>query len=167
MSNLHDFNDPPVFPTLSAPADPRSASDSLAIHEHDLTADMTALPGQIAYWSAMFASATEAALEAKAMLEQQEADTSEAFRDQFSSGKEKLTEARLPSLVDRDPDVRAAKTRHIKAEANRLRVKGMLDALFAKRDMLVQVGARQRQEMGALEPTTRREPAPPPHYRGQ
>lgn len=164
MSNLHDS---PVFPTLTAPADPRSASESLAIHEHDLTADMTALPGQIAYWSVMFATATEAALEAKAALEQQEADTSEALRDQYTGGKEKLTESRLSSLVDRDVDVRAAKTRHIKAEANRLRVKGMLDALFAKRDMLIQVGARQRAEMGALDPTTRRDPAPPSHYRGQ
>ena len=105
------------------------------------------IAADLAHWSEQFAESTRAFRKAEHQLETIKAHVYLHVRMMADSAGMKLTEAMVASQVCLDGKVSAAVTAHIDAEAEMLRVKGVVQALITKRDMLISLGAHIREEM--------------------
>ncbi len=113
------------------------------------------LPGDLAYWGERYAQALRLHLDAKAgakvtrakrELEIREKLRSEAPTD--AKGKpERVTEGAVTCSLESDDQVIDADTAERIAEVEVQRIKVILDAIRAKRDMIIQLGAQYRAEM--------------------
>lgn len=163
MAKLYDMDvDDYLYSTVNL--------EPLAIEE-----EFVRLPADLAYWNMRYAKALEALLRAKRdrdLLERRHymegreilmgkareaADTaaSEAA-DMVEGGKKKASvkvSVKAPTVGDIEsyatthPEVLAAREAEIVAEVEKVKLQGIVDAVRAKKDMLIQVGARQRTEM--------------------
>lgn len=122
-------------------------ADSVRIDPVDLNREFCELPPRLAFWNARLADATEKALETKADLETERARKLLEVREELRTAKEKATVDEVNAKVLLDDDVSDAHAVHIGAEAERLRVKGIVEAILCKRDMLQSLGAKIRAEM--------------------
>jgi hypothetical protein len=109
-------------------------------------------PADIAYWNERLARALKELLLAKQAREQVGARLHLELKARASlEGKD--TKVKPPTVDDLNaavevaPEYQAAKLREIEAEVDKARAWGVVEALRVKRDMLVQLGARQRIEM--------------------
>lgn len=125
------------------------ASDPATVDEN-----MTKIPSLLAYWNAQLAAATREHLLSDLHLDTVRANV--RSRIQSENEGRKLTVADLDALVIQDEDVQAAHKARIEAEASRISVRGMVDAVAAKRDMLQSIGARLRIEMASDSSVARR-----------
>lgn len=123
--------------------------ESVRIDPLQLNREYCRLPGQLAYWNAQLAEATEKAMEAKASFDRQRAITLLQKREEVVFAQLKRTVAEVDAMVTEDDDVVVAHACHVDAEARRMRVKGVVDAVHCKRDMLQSLGAKLRVEMEA------------------
>jgi hypothetical protein len=106
--------------------------------------------GVLALWIARAADAVADHVTAKAVREDKWASTYLDFREhQVDSSGKRYTETALAALVDTDLSYKAA----LKAEADAAHIArivgGIAEAVRAKKDMLVGLGANYRAEMGA------------------
>jgi hypothetical protein len=124
-------------------------ADSVAIDPLDLNREFTELPPQLAYWNAQFANATQASMEAKAAKDREEARVLLLVKETAKLSKDKLTVAEVEAKVNLNEDVQDTQDIYIEKEAERLRLKGIVDSVHAKRDMLQSLGAKIRVEMMA------------------
>ena len=124
--------------------------DSTEINPVALQTEFVQLSGHLAYWTQQYAEAQTQAATAKAALEQLEAKISLDHRTDREIKGMKATEALLSELVHTDDRWIKAKRAHILADGNRLKVSGIVDAIHAKKDMLVTLGAHMRAEMAAF-----------------
>lgn len=88
------------------------------------------------------ARADEAHSIAKAVYEELEATKYLEFR----SKEGKITEKTLEAMVATDPDVMKAQRAMFSAKRDYDTIKGYVDSLHAKKDMLIQLGADARKE---------------------
>lgn len=118
--------------------------EPLAIQE-----EFVRCPRDLAYWNERYANAYEEQVTAKLDLERLEGMTRIRIEAQHADAKppKKVTVPTLDALVLNDDAVYAAKVRHLKAEVETVRIKGVLDAVRSKRDMIVSIGAHIRAEM--------------------
>ena len=123
--------------------------EPLAIQE-----EFVRCPRDLAYWNERYAHAYEEQVTSKLDLERVEGMTRIRIEAQHADAKKKVTVPTVDALVLNDDDVYNAKVRHIKAEVEVVRIKGVLDAVRAKRDMIVSIGAHIRAEL-AGDPTIR------------
>lgn len=124
-------------------------ADSVAIDPLDLNREFTELPPQLAYWNAQLANATQASMEAKAQKDREEARVLLLVKETSRLSKDKLTVAEVEAKVNLNEDVQDTQDIYIEKEAERLRLKGIVDSIHAKRDMLQSLGAKIRVEMMA------------------
>lgn len=122
-------------------------ADSVAIDPLDLNREFTELPPQLAYWNAQLATATQSSMEAKAAKEREEARVLLLVKETAKLSKDKLTVAEVEAKVTMNEDVQDTQDIYIEKEAERLRLKGIVDSIHAKRDMLQSLGAKIRVEM--------------------
>lgn len=125
-------------------------------------------PGHVAYWSARYAKAIGEHLRATARrkklygllrirarneLEDEldlavAADTDDKPSTKPKrSGRQQITESMVDARVEQFPEWEDAQFCEIEAEVERERMRGAVEAMRAKKDMLVQCGANQRAEM--------------------
>lgn len=131
--------------------------ECLAIEPLVLTEEYVRLPSDVAYWNERYASVYKHWLEMKARRERVLAERSEELRKTLKFKKQadvadssgRVTIAEVESAVARDPAYQAARDKEIAAEAEKVRLFGVLDALRTKRDMLVSLGAHMRAEMSS------------------
>jgi hypothetical protein len=123
--------------------------DSIRIDPMDLNRAYCELPGQLAYWNGQLADLTHKAMLAKADHEADRARATLAIREADRLDKGKMTVGEVDAKVLLDTEVQDAQMVWIEAEAARLRVRGVVDALLAKRDMIQSLGAKLRAEMWA------------------
>jgi hypothetical protein len=128
--------------------------NSVGIDPLDLNKEFTELPPQLAYWNAQYARATKEAMQAKASKEREEARVLLLVRETAKLSKEKITLPEVDARVSLNEDVQDAQDIYLEKEAQRIRVKGIVDAILTKRDMLQSLGAKVRVEMMA-DPTVR------------
>lgn len=138
--------------------------ECVSIEPAALTEEYVRLPANVAYWSERHARTREALLRAKAAREHTAARVRLEVRERLTlimpdgnGGKARApTEATIEAHITLDPDYQQVKLAELEAEVAQLRVAGILEALRAKRDSLVGLGATVRQEM-QLEPRIRDE----------
>jgi hypothetical protein len=107
--------------------------------------EMQRIPSLIAYWNAKLADATTDHLRRDLALDVVRAETRQ--RVQIENDGKKMTVADLDALVTLDPAVQEAHNARIEADGTARTVRGMVDAIAAKRDMLQSIGARLRLEL--------------------
>jgi hypothetical protein len=105
------------------------------------------VPADLAYWGRKYADAVKAALVAEHDRKVTYAEERLRVRALAQAGNVKLTEADVEATVERSPPCRAAKLAEIEAEAGKVGARVALDAVSAKRDMVMSLGAHIRAEM--------------------
>mgnify|MGYP001585933619 CR=1 FL=1 len=146
----------------------KAIRDSVTVVPEALQEDFVSLPAFLAYWSHRYAAAVRAALvaeavrketEARAWLETRAVFQAEADAEVMKAAKAAAkADAKVPkaakqtvddikaTVAVRD-DVRGAIIAEANAEAERERIRGVLDAVRAKQSALLTIGAAQRVEM--------------------
>lgn len=138
-----DLEKPPEFKSKVEHFDLRQVE----IDPLNLDKEFMELPGWLAYWNQQLADAIEATMLAKAELEREEANKTLWYRSQAEFDKKKLTVDAINAKVIDHEDVVMARQIYIERDAQRLRIKGIVDAIIAKKDMLQSLGAKLRAEM--------------------
>ena len=124
-----------------------------AIHE-----EYVRLPVDMATWNHRHAGAQRRAMITKSNLDYVRSIVYLATRERLRALDPKATEAMIAAAVEQDDRVRSAVADDIDAQVHAIRTRGELDALRAKRDMLVSLGAGLRAEWAAI---GNRPPQPP------
>lgn len=120
----------------------------ISIDEAQLDEEFRTFAGYYAYWTNQYSQAIEAALMAKRDLERTEAKIGLETRETRRLEKAKApTVDEVKSIVLNDPQVRLAHMDFVTAEAEKIRIRGIVDAVSAKKDMLQSLGAKRRLEM--------------------
>ena len=105
------------------------------------------LPGDIAFWTARHAAAIGHSLRAEGYRKKLRALLLIEHRETMIQHGFKPTESQVDSKTECDDRYQEAVAAEITCEVERERLKGAVNALMAKRDMLVQMGANHRAEM--------------------
>lgn len=121
------------------------------------------VPSDMAYWNERFASVFRHWKECKAKRERVWSERlfglrrdleleseRKAAASLLTAPKFKLTVDMVEAAVHRDEQYQQAVDREIAAESEKVRLYGVLEAIRAKRDMLVSLGAQMRAELDAL-----------------
>ncbi len=119
------------------------------IDDTQLDNEFIELPSALAFWSAQYAEAIRDQMTAKHNLESVSAKLHLVTKAEAEFTKKKLTVADTESKVRESPEYTDAMLLLIEAEARKARLKGCLEAVHAKKDMLQSLGAKLRAEMGA------------------
>lgn len=138
-----------------------------------LEEEFVSLPSQMAYWNERYAQANRTYLQAKIKregtfarvrleLKAKAEMTSQEAADDKAEDKKKAAKPKGPTvddlkaMTDQNPEVRAAVEHELMSEVEYDRLRGVMEALRAKREMLVSLGAHLRAEM-AVNPNMREE----------
>jgi hypothetical protein len=124
-----------------------------SIDDADLDREFRELPATIARWNHLYAVAVRECLQSDLDLERMEAVATAKVRDSFV-GKQMTVNEMKARLLAMD-EFQAARQRVVDAESTKYEVRGVCEALEAKRWMLQSLGARQRVEM-ERDPVVRR-----------
>lgn len=130
--------------------------DPLCIQE-----EYVRLPADLAYWNQRYAVAYRTHARERLARKRLEALLAIQYRETFADEGKRPTEAMVAAAVSTDERLDAALGREVEAEVEKVRLYGVLDAVRAKREMLVSLGAHIRQEM-QHDPTIRAQ-----HARGK
>lgn len=122
-------------------------ADSVQIYPEAIQEEYVRLPSDLAYWGQRYTDALRAFLTAKVNLDRTEARLKIACRAELEAKNSKVTESMVSAAVDQHPEMEAARLGHIATEVEKVRLGGVLDAIRAKKDMLVSLGAHVRSEM--------------------
>lgn len=130
------------------PADPDEyLRSSVEVDGSNIREEYMRVSADVAFWSNQFAHAHRRMLLAKILLERASAGAYLVERETAEDMGKKVTEAMIDARVRSDPDVQRAEAELVEAEFERERLKGVTEAIRAKRDMLVSLGATMRAEM--------------------
>ena len=121
--------------------------DCVHVYPEALNEEFVRLPSDLAYWCTRASDAHRAYLEAKIELDRISAATFLTCRERLLSSGEKATEKMIDSTVTSDEAYLAARQAYLEAEVERERTRGVCEAIRAKRDMLISLGANHRAEM--------------------
>lgn len=129
--------------------------ESVAVDEiAQLDSEMRRISSDLCYWNSRFATAHKDHLISKVDLDRKKAHLYIEHRERLHLTEKKVTESMVDSAVDMDERYIDARIGMIEADAERLRTKGVCEAVAAKKDMLQSIGAKLRLEMAA-DPTVR------------
>jgi len=153
---LSPDNDPTVHDlradrrTRRAKAQEDDADDTADVHIDPLLIqkEYIMLPGQLAHRNAAFAVAYEDYLESDLEYDRITARLRIFYREVIEAEGGKSTEGAIKDRVETDQRWINAKLNRIDAEVTMVQAKGKVEALRAKKDMLVSVGAHIRAELG-------------------
>jgi len=126
--------------------------ECVCIDPDNLNAEYERVPADMAYWSRQHANAEHEYLAAKANIKRAEGSAYEramqALNDDYDAGAlpKKPTEKMVDARASLDAAVEDAYDRLAKAARWRKEVEGYVEAISAKRDMLVSLGADLRKE---------------------
>lgn len=126
--------------------DDKYARECVKLEPTALEEEFVRYTADFAFWGAKYASAKQEESLAKLSRDTTAADLDVAAREALS-GDKKPTEALVAAWVAKHPAMQAAEKEVIAATYDADRVRAIWDALRAKRDMLVGLGAQQRAEM--------------------
>jgi hypothetical protein len=119
-----------------------TVKEATSIDNNQLNEEFIRLPSDLSYFSNLYAEACDASARAKLLKEMAEA----AVVQELRSTNDKINVDMVKALVTLDETVEASRRNLITAETNEVRLKGVCDAIRAKKDMLVSIGANIRAE---------------------
>lgn len=137
--NKRDQDDPVSFS--------KKLREDVAFNEHNLNESFMNQAAHVAYYSVIAHRSAEAHEKAKAKLDLVEAMIDNELRNEAIDKGEKVTEALLAKKIKLDTRYQAAQYAVIEARTKAGITKDAMEAFRHKRDMLIQVGADQREEM--------------------
>lgn len=145
---------------LQFTVDPNEFKKETAINPHDLDSCFVQQSSLKAYYNTQSAHAEAQASRIKLRFEIIEAKLYDEARRTAAAGGAKVTEKAVENTVKADPRWLAAKERLIDAEMIASVNKGLAASLADRRDMLIQLGANQRDESkGAMRMAAAKEAA--------
>lgn len=112
-----------------------------------ITDEMSKVSGDFAYWANRYAKSHREFLRAKLLVKRINAQSHAEKRDLLHATRGKATVADIDSACTLDEAVQEAEAHFIECEYERENLKGTLEAVRAKRDMLITLGAHMREEM--------------------
>lgn len=121
--------------------------EAVRITPEALEEEFVRVPADLAYWSGQYSDALDAHLRAEGYEDRLEALLLIEKRQELLDAGAKVTESQVAAAVKTDARMQAAEEGRITAEVAVARLKGVVEAIRAKRDMLIQIGATQRAEM--------------------
>lgn len=121
---------------------------STTVNPDNIQVEFCTLSADIAYWSQQYADAYEKLSRHVVAMKELEATLLIDYRARLEAVR-KPTVAEIEALVASDQSYAAAQRQKVHLECDKVRVSGILEAVRAKKDMLVSLGAQQRAEMGA------------------
>lgn len=128
---------------------------SVAVDEiAELDGEMRKVPSDLCYWNSRYATAHKDHLISKVDLDRMKARLGIEHRERLNLTEKKVTESMVEAAIDTDERYIDARIATIEADSERLRVRGVCEAVAAKKDMLQSIGAKLRLEMAA-DPTVR------------
>lgn len=119
--------------------------EAVSIDPLNLEAEFADIPARLAEYNEKYAVAFRRHLAAKHLVERTHSTVYLRKREEASG--ERVTEALLTARVEVDEEYIDAQQTAAIAESNKVRLWGVLDALRAKRDALISIGAHARAEM--------------------
>jgi hypothetical protein len=126
--------------------DEQTLKEALEIDDMQIKAEFIRLPADLAYYNGLYAEAIRTHLRAKHDLDLAGARLYHEHRDRLEATG-KPTEKKIDSAVEEDPLYVEARNASDEAEAERLRLRGIVAALVTKCDMLQSLGSYMREEM--------------------
>ncbi len=134
----------------------RTVDDAVKIEPLALEEEFVRLPADLAYWNNLYAQGLRRFLIAKARIKHVKAQLYIEIREVAAEAGAKTTESSIEAAIETHEKYREASDELIAAEVNKSKVGGAVDAVVAKKDMLVSLGAHIRAEMGGS-PSVRRD----------
>lgn len=133
-----------------------SAEDVVKIEPLAMQEEFVRMPADLAYWNAKLADVDKRFLLAKAQSEHSWAKLWLTTREKLLLSDGKATEKLIENTALADPEWQKAHLALVEVEAERSSIKGTVDAIRAKKEMLISLGATIRAEMDG-DPMVRRE----------
>lgn len=121
--------------------------DSVSITPEALSEEFARVALDLAYWNAQYADRLREYREAEIQQKRTRAMLYIKHRTLLTEANGKTTEAQVDAAVLLDEDMVAADTQVIVTEVEKEKARGVLDAVRAKREMVVSLGAHIRAEM--------------------
>ena len=136
---------------------PPGLAEALSLDETDLAGEFVRFAGTFAYWSERYADAEREAEAADQAVDKARAMAFLVVAEQNTKRAKADKHARplLDALAEQNSALAKAQAEALNKRRKAMAYKGYVEALRAKRDMLVQLGARRRAELGAIEPRIR------------
>lgn len=124
--------------------------DCVRVEPLALEEEFVRLPADLAYWNAQYSEAFRRYQLAKLYVEKLSAQLSLLVREDLQSQtRGRVTIAEVEMSVQVSPEYQAARAAEVEAEAEKVRLYGVVDAIRSKKEMLISLGAHMRAEMGA------------------
>lgn len=119
---------------------------AVTIDQHDLAGEYARVPADLAYWGVLAAESEAAYQRAKDELRRLEGEATLAAQASSFGGKSPNAD-RVKALVEQMPQVQDARRAVTRADAVRRRHRAIVDAISAKLQSLVSLGAQLRREL--------------------
>lgn len=103
------------------------------------------LPGQLAHYNELFAQALRKYLRAERRRKETFA---RLYLEKRESAEEKLSEGMIKAMVESDEEYEQACLHEIDTEVDKAKLWGICEAIRAKKDALISIGAHVRAELG-------------------
>lgn len=117
------------------------------INDDDINNEFKRTSADIAFWSKKYADAVKESITAEINRKQVWSAKWIATKEMLVATGSRATIEDIKSNLETDNSVREARAREITAEFEKERIKGIMEAIRTKREMLISLGAHLRQEM--------------------
>jgi hypothetical protein len=121
--------------------------ECVTIRPHEMADECVRLPTDMALWSERYAQALERTLSADSATKTAYTRAYEALLMSEDRSGKPMPDGKAKELAKRDRDYVIAAMDEVEALGEKARVWGILEAIRAKRDMLIELGATRRREM--------------------
>ena len=122
----------------------------IKIDEHNLSMEMAMQAANFLYVAEQAAKAEAVYDTTKLAMEQAVAELDMEVREKAATDGKKITEKLVEMEVERDQRCKDIKLRVIKAKAEMNMVKAKRDAWYQRKDMLIQLAIKERNEIDAI-----------------
>lgn len=133
--------------TTEAGLDPATLSSDLEIDPINLNHGFLRQAALFSYYAHLHVAAMRREAKTKLMLEIEEAKLAKMIRDKLAEDGVKSTEKMIEQEISRSASYIKAANAYNEARADTALAHGAVEAFRHRRDMLVQLGANQREEM--------------------
>lgn len=121
--------------------------ECIEIDRDNVNSEFVRVPSDLAFWNEKYADALGRYLRAERHVKSIKALIEPEVREQLIADNGKTTEPRVKAAIESDARVRHAYRRFIDADVERTRIFGRIDAIRAKKDSLISLGAQLRSEL--------------------
>lgn len=126
----------------------QQVDELLGVDEANINTHYAKIASELGYWGRMYASVYREWRLAKLQKQRLEAALKQGKRAELEMARGKVTIDQVEAAVVADPQMQECENAEVEAEFEKLNVGAVVDALSAKKEMLISLGAHMRAEMG-------------------